>query len=480
MTNISITREERLRKEGRRPVARHAQRACPLQLPHSNFFKNNLKSGEACSLVRRRDAAAPCARATRSLSVMPFSVMSRFTVFVFLFTLIVTTSHAQSVRWEPSNGSLAKGQVTKIQLVFTNCQPEGTGTLPAVPGLELRPTKGRSQSFSTVNGRTTKTVSIGIDVQPSTDQHIVIPAFKINTDKGELTVASASFDIGDATVLGDQNRHLPLDQIATAKLTAPAAVWAGEVFPLAFTITADKRFIHALGNEIPDWDALPLNIEPWPKHQVTETIQSGELWVNIIYNTRAVVRTSGKVTLNPATQIVHIDSKRPVDASVATIAGSMTQRQQFLITSDQPTITVKTLPGGASKSFSGAVGQFKLESKIVPENAIVGEPITWTLTLSGTGNWPDIHLLPPRFAPKDFRASLPQAKRTPKSEASLYNVTLSERVVLVPTKFGPSTFDPIEWSYFDPVEDRYVTITTPATTIEVSPADAQKPKGKDW
>ncbi len=465
MTNILINCNERVRKEGRRPVARHAQRACPpLQSPDSNPFKNNLKSGEACSLVRRRDAAAPCARATRSFSVMSFSVMSRFTVFVFLFTLIVTTSHAQSVRWEPDGGSLAKGQVTQLQLVFDNCQPQGNAPLPAVPGLELQPSGRNSQNFNSVNGRTTVSISFGINARPTTDQRVTIPAFEINTDKGRLTVASVSFDVGAATVQGGA---LTLDQVASSKLIAPQTVWAGEVFPITYRITALKRFLTSLGSEHPEWESLPLNPEPWPKHQVSEELKNGEPWINVIYNTRAIARAPGDITLNPAKQVVVLVTGRStgMDAFFG-----MQQQEQFAITSDQPKITVKPLPAGAPASFAGAVGQFKLESKVVPDNAAVGEPITWTLTLSGTGNWPDIQSLPPRSVSKDFHAIQPQVKRTPEGENALFGATLSEDVVLVPTKPGSYTFGPVEWTYFDPAQGRYVTVTAPATKIDVAPA----------
>ena len=49
-------------------------------------------------------------------------------------------------------------------------------------------------------------------------------------------------------------------------------------------------------------------------------------------------------------------------------------------------LEVQPLPAGAPAGFKGAVGQFTLESKLVPEQVNEGEPITWTLSLKGTGN----------------------------------------------------------------------------------------------
>ena len=68
--------------------------------------------------------------------------------------------------------------------------------------------------------------------------------------------------------------------------------------------------------------------------------------------------------------------------------------EQLSVVSNQPELTIKPLPGNAPAGFSGAVGDFKLTTKVVPATAGVGEPVTWTLTLEGTGNWPEITGLP--------------------------------------------------------------------------------------
>ena len=98
----------------------------------------------------------------------------------------------------------------------------------------------------------------------------------------------------------------------------------------------------------------------------------------------------------------------------------------------------------------------------------VGEPITWTLELAGTGNWPDVHGLPAREVSKDFKVLQPQAKRTP-AEGRLFDATLTEDVVLIPTKPGTYTLGPVTYSYFDPRTGAYRTLQTEPTTITITP-----------
>jgi tetratricopeptide (TPR) repeat protein len=141
---------------------------------------------------------------------------------------------------------------------------------------------------------------------------------------------------------------------------------------------------------------------------------------------------------------------------------------QHTVTTNEPTLTIKPLPDGTPADFGGAVGQFTLTSKVVPTTVAVGEPVTWTLELRGTGNWPDVRGLPAREASKDFKALQPQAKRTP-SEGKLFDATLTEDVVLIPTKPGTYTLGPVSYSYFDPAAGTYRTVETEKATVTITP-----------
>lgn len=97
--------------------------------------------------------------------------------------------------------------------------------------------------------------------------------------------------------------------------------------------------------------------------------------------------------------------------------------------------------------------------------------MTWTLELSGTGNWPDVTGLPARSVSNDFKVVQPKARRTP-AEGRLFDATLTEDVVLVPSKAGNYTLGPVTLTYFDPQAGAYRTITTPKTTLVITAAAA--------
>jgi len=392
-------------------------------------------------------------------------------VFKFLlpflaFLAVTLTGRAQSVRWEPGSGTLALNQLSELSLVFDQCEPKNdTVTLPSVPGLTFTqpPTRSQQTSVNVVNFKasTSKTVTLTYRVRPTEHRPLTIPAFQIDTDKGRQTVLSASFEIGDATV---GQSSLSLTDIASANLVAPdKPVWQGEVFDLRYNLVIRGNRPFRPSNNL-NWNKDPLIVEAWGSPVETQASGSGQPESIITQTTRAFARTAGTFKLGAAEQDVII-------ATGQDIFGRATG-SNFTITSQPASVTVKPLPSPAPAGFSGAVGQFTLDSKIVPATAAVGEPITWTLTFDGTGNWPDIAGLPSRSVSKDFRLVQPQAKRTTKGN-SLFDASITEDIVLIPTKPGAYTLGPVSISIFNPATGAYETLSTKPVTIQISPADLQ-------
>jgi tetratricopeptide (TPR) repeat protein len=383
-------------------------------------------------------------------------------ILIFASLALVLSAKAQSVRWEPSSGTLPHNQTTELQLIFEGCEPKEDPAVPAVAGLSLQAV-GQSSNMSIVNGRVSQSVTIAFHARATQRATVTIPSFGVTTNKGRITVAPATYQVGDATV-GQGN--VALDRVANAYIQIPRQVWAGEVFNLEYGLNVARRYFHSPGTNVPDWNPAPLTVEDWGKPEVQETIVSGEQRVAIVYRARAYASAAGEVTLNSASQLVNLTT-----GSANFGFFSRPNLEQYSISSNRPNLTVRPLPSPAPASFGRAVGDFKLESKVIPANAAVGEPITWTLTLSGVGNWPENIGLPSRDVSTDFRVVQPQARKTMK-DGTLFEGTLSEDVVLIPTQPGTYTIGTVTWTYFDPAKGGYQTITTDPVTVTVNASPA--------
>ncbi len=356
---------------------------------------------------------------------------------------------AQSVRWEAGDSGLGNS----LLLIFENCEPEGQPALPAISGVTFTPA-GRSESTNIVNFSVSRTIALSYVVRGPQNPPLQIPAFTVRTSKGDLPVAA--FNVAAPAA--------PLDSLARARLLpARPTVWAGEVFGLTYELSAARRTNPQISPTF-DWNPAPLAAEDWSKPEVTEAVANGDRRVNVTFRTRAIAKVPNRLKLEAASHLISIQT-----GTIGFGIISQPRMEQVAVPSDQPVLEVRPLPSGAPAGFGGAVGQFKLVSRVVPERAAVGEPVTWTLELTGTGNWPDLGGLPARTVSQDFQVVQPKAKRV-NVEGKLFDATLTEDVVLVPTKSGEYALGPVSFSYFDPQAGAYRTITAPRTTLTIAGA----------
>lgn len=360
-----------------------------------------------------------------------------------------STARAQSVRWEADPGA-----PNSVQLVFRDCEPDGNPLLPNLSGATLT-FLGQSSNMSIVNFEMSRTVTFSYLVRARQSTPVQIPSFQVRTSKGTLTAPAFTVAQPGAS----------LDSVASSKLMPEkTTLWAGEVFGLAYELSASRRNEPQISPDF-EWNAAPLIAEDWTKPEVVEAVIGGDRRLQVVYRTRAVAKTANTQKLEAANHLLSIRT-----GTIGFGIISQPRMEAISVTSDQPVIQVRALPP-APAGFTGAVGDFKLVSKVVPEKAAVGEPVTWTLELTGTGNWPDLGGLPPREVSNDFQVVQPKAKRTP-VEGKLFDTTLVEDVVLVPSKTGTYQLGPVAFSYFDPKSGTYKTITAPRTTLTITGASA--------
>jgi hypothetical protein len=371
----------------------------------------------------------------------------------------------QSAHWDPPGGTLPVGEVSQLQLVFEDCSPDDTPAPPKVDGLTLD-NQGQSSSISIINGTFSRTVSVTFAALLSRQQAIEIPAFSVATNKGQVRVPAARFGPAGAT-LGPSG--VALSTAVSSRMEAsPASVWAGEVFDLKYSIDVGEGYYPNWGRGTFEWDPSPLVAEDWSQPEPYESNSNGPR-KGLAYHTRAIARTAGRISLSQPTQLVNL--------SVGVSGFGFFQErqyQQFSVAGNPAELEVRPLPP-APAGFTGAVGEFRIASKVVPTRVSTGEPITWTIELSGTGNWPEIRGLPAREVSSDFQTVQPKPKRT-QPQGKLFEGTLSEDVVLLPTQAGSYSLPPLDFTYFDPKSGEYRVITAPGASVVVeTPAAATAP-----
>lgn len=390
-------------------------------------------------------------------------LFTKHTIFILgaLFSTALT-GVAQRVFWEPEGGTLGIGKSNELRLVFENCTPTGSFALPQVPELEFGQASRVSETSSTNFSSFTRRNIFVYQVQPTDTGSIVIPEFQVETDKGTFTVAENRFN-GAAASVGQTEMKIGdviISQIQTGKTTA----WVGEVIDIEYLLLGSSR-VRWERATVPVWVPDGFIVEPFQDPDQVQANMNNDRWWGYRHRTRIQASEPGIFKMDPVQQMVNVQTGE------RSVFGMLTQPtiERFTITSETPTITVLPLPEPIPADFSGAVGDLKIESKVVPEKAKVGEPITWTLTLSGTGNWPSNLFLPEREISSAFEVVQPESKQN-MEEGRLFSGSTTEDAVLIPTRPGSYEIGPITYSIFNTTTGKFESNTIKPVTVTIEPA----------
>ena len=259
--------------------------------------------------------------------------------------------------------------------------------------------------------------------------------------------------------------------MAPAAIAAPQAegsylvpnrpVWAGEVFELGLQWRVDREAFRALSGELV-WGVEPLVTEAWGK-PVLNDIGSQATSV-ITFKRMAMASQFGRVDLPPASLgfLMQTGSVSNGDYTRAIL-------EPIQARSRSTTLIVRKLPAAPS-GFRGAVGQFQLTASLDRAEVETGELVTWTLSLSGRGNWPMLAALPTRTLPSGL-----QLRDTEREDVKIngeFERTRRESLSFVVAEPGAYRLPSVELPIFDPIAGRYVTIESPEITLVASGVSA--------
>ncbi|WP_291050881.1 MULTISPECIES: BatD family protein [unclassified Empedobacter] len=138
------------------------------------------------------------------------------------------------------------------------------------------------------------------------------------------------------------------------------------------------------------------------------------------------------------------------------------------VRSNPVVINAKALPEeGKPKNFSGAVGQFKMNASVDKKEVTTNESVNFDVEIIGTGNFNTINL-PEITTPKNLEKFAPKKRDAYKTYDTGMKGKVAEQTVLVPNIGGEYTISPVEFSYFDPVKEKYVTLKSDSINLSVS------------
>ena len=142
------------------------------------------------------------------------------------------------------------------------------------------------------------------------------------------------------------------------------------------------------------------------------------------------------------------------------------------LTSNSFVLEVKSLPeANKPASFAGAVGNYNFKSDIDMTELKTNEAFTLTYTVSGTGNIELLQMPEPVFPP-DFEVYDPKISTSTDVTANGLSGTKKAEYLVIPRRAGSFTVPAVEFSFFNPSNGAYQTLSS-------KPYEIQVEKGRD-
>jgi len=324
----------------------------------------------------------------------------------------------------------------------------GEPSIPNVGGLTLSG-PSTSTSLSWVNGQTSKSASFAYQVTPGRPGEFIIPAISVNAGGKSYLTEPIKLVVEKDGTQGEAGQTL----FGRVSLSSQQ-VYIGQTAPLAVFICS-RSDVPLRGLSGFNYEADGLGYKFLPNLKSGTQVINGESFnVQMIQGVISPT-TTGTVNFGPCIVKAQLAVPNRGGNSLFDDMFGRTQVREVPITIDPLAITVLPLPEeGRPADFSGAVGQWNLEVTAKPMEVAVGDPITFTIKISGNGNI-DTVPSPKLGALDEFKTYEPTTKTT-KGELN----TTGERViqqVLIARSPEVKQLPEVRLVYFDPVAKAYKT-----------------------
>jgi hypothetical protein len=387
---------------------------------------------------------------------------------LWLALLFAFASTAFSANFTASldRNTIVLGEQVTLTLKFEDGQPQqGSLNLP-VDGLRIVSSPEQSMSSVFANGKQTTVYSYAVSLEATRVGEFVIPPFHIKMN-------------------GQAFASPPLKlKVLASDPSAPPPGFAGKVAFLWIALPKTNLYINEpvvaefriyLRSDVRNYGDLQLvpdgNGLTFSKFAQGEKYQRrvGNAVFTILPLSIAITPVkTGTVSLNPINGSIVLNGRDPMD--IASMFGPPVAPQQAPLTSERMDLQVSPLPSEhVPPGFNGAVGTYTMAVTAGPTNVVAGDPITLRVQISGHGPLDSLALPEQTKGWDDFKIYPPTSKVNASDPLGIEGSKTFEEIV-TPQNSDIKTLPPISFSFFDPDQKQYRTLTQPAMPLLVRAA----------
>lgn len=380
------------------------------------------------------------------------------------------------------------GEMFRVEFVLEGKADDDSFRAPSFDGLDVLagPTVSTGYQYQNINGTSSQktTLTITYVVMARNAGTVTIGAASIDVKGRTYTtkatpvevVAESADDRRDgeerAAEQGNAVRSkVAQDDILLRLNLSRTNVYKGEPIRASLTLYTRVGIAGFENVKLPSFNGFWSQELPTDNYTTHRQTLDGKVYdTRIIKEYLLYPQQTGTLTIDPAemTAVAQVVVRNNNNFDPFFGSGADVYNVQRKLSTGRTEVTVKELPAGAPASFNGAVGSFTLSGEQPPADLRANSAATYTVKISGTGNLTFLQApaldMPSSFEMYDVRTT--EALRTTTAGTTGYR---QFEYPFIARAEGEYDIAPVEFSYFSPEKNDYVTLATRPMTLHVEP-----------
>ena len=396
----------------------------------------------------------------------------KFKTYISLLICFITlTINAQESALKTSVSKNKLGVNQRLRVEFSiNKQGADNFTPPNFKNFKVVGGPSQSVSQSWINGKATFSQSYTYIIQPKRKGEFTIPSASIDID-GEtiksnpvkiivLNAVEIPKDPNDPNYIAQQNIHL----VAELSKSQP---YVGEGIYVEYRLYFSENvgiYDNAI-TEAPQYNGFWNQEIKRNGTPVKTGMYNGERYRYAVLHKALLIPTKdGRLTIDP----MKMDIIVAVPTGRADFFGNVITKQvRKEFSSAKKIVRAKALPTeNKPVNFTGAVGQFSFDVALSKNTLKANESSTISIAVKGNGNL-KLFELPTIETPKELEVYQPERKEKVSVTANGLRGSVTDNYTVVPEFKGKYKIPKTSFSYFNPKEKVYQTITTEDLYVDV-------------
>lgn len=411
--------------------------------------------------------------------------MKRYLVslILILFTLVLTKAEVTFKVNAPQRVTVG----SQFYITYTLTDAEGNN-LRAEPidGCKLLygPTVSHSQSYEVVRGHATSKSKVEYTYvyRAEKEGEYNIGAASINVDGKTLSITPKKLTIvassnnsstgnNSQVNVDDINTQTPdknvsSDDVFVRIILNRSSVFEQEAIECTIKLYTKYSISSFFPTKQPSFDGFLIQeIDLQPSLNEVESYKGQNYMTAILKRCIIYPQKSGKLTINSGNYDITVVQYDNVNMGFFNV--KTPQEKKIKVSSNSADIDIKPLPFPQPDGFTGAVGNFTIDSRLIGNSFRTNEPATLIYTIKGTGN---IKYLkePVIDFPEEFEQYTPNSDIKTEVYGADVTGTMTIEYTFVPQNVGDFHIGSDKFVYFNPSSKEYVTIDIPSYDIKVS------------